>query len=147
MFSYGCRNRDDVAGLLFSHLGNSLLRHEEISGDVRADHRFEILGRIFRERLGHKNASVIDQQIHAAEVFHSCIDYFDSRLVFADVAIYEDEFRRGLQVLRFAYGAGICDDVITLFEQGMSYTEADAAGGAGDDGGSRSFSFCAHSFI
>ena len=44
-------NAHDVPGLLFAHLRHHLLRYEKVSGDVRADHHFKILRRIFGERL------------------------------------------------------------------------------------------------
>src|SRR6185295_7540827 len=51
---YSRRNAYDVAGLLFAHLGDSLLRYEEVSGDIGVDHYFKILRRIFGERLWQK---------------------------------------------------------------------------------------------
>ena len=44
--------------LLFAHLDNRQLRHVEVSGDVRADHRFRVLGCVFRERFWDINAGI-----------------------------------------------------------------------------------------
>jgi hypothetical protein len=49
--------------LLFAHLGNRQLRHVEESGDVRADHRFKVLGCVFRERFWDVDAGIVDEEI------------------------------------------------------------------------------------
>jgi len=59
--------------LLFAHLDNRQLRHVEVSGDVRADHRFKVLGCVFRERFWDINAGIVDEEINALEVPHSRI--------------------------------------------------------------------------
>ena len=48
--------------LLFAHLDNRQLRHVEVSGDVRADHRFKVLGCVFRERFWDINAGIVDER-------------------------------------------------------------------------------------
>jgi hypothetical protein len=53
--------------LLFAHLDNRQLRHVEVSGDVRADHRFKVLGCVFRERFWDINAGIVDEEINALE--------------------------------------------------------------------------------
>jgi hypothetical protein len=68
-------------GLLFAHLDNRQLRHVEVSGDVRADHRFKVLGCVFRERFWDVNAGIVDEEINALEVPHSRISDAGSGLL------------------------------------------------------------------
>lgn len=73
--------------LLFAHLDNRQLRHVEVSGDVRADHRFKVLGCVFRERFWDINAGIVDEEINALEVPHSRISDPGKRSPFTDVTV------------------------------------------------------------
>src|SRR5437870_12327335 len=46
----------------------TLLRYEKVSGHVRADHHFKILGRIFGERLRNVDARIVDEEIDAPQL-------------------------------------------------------------------------------
>ena len=80
--------------LLFAHLDNRQLRHVEVSGDVRADHRFKVLGCVFRERFWDINAGIVDEEINALEVPHSRISDPDSDLLLPMSPSRQDEVRR-----------------------------------------------------
>ena len=88
-----------MPGLLFAHLRNRLLRYEEISGDVRADHHFKIFGRIFGEGLRNIDACAVDEEIDAAEMPDGGISHFDRRFLFADVTVHQDQIPGGFQLL------------------------------------------------
>jgi hypothetical protein len=82
--------------LLFAHLDNRQLRHVEVSGDVRADHRFKVLGCVFRERFWDINAGIVDEEINALEVPHTCISDPGSGLLLPMSPSRQDEVRRRL---------------------------------------------------
>jgi hypothetical protein len=82
--------------LLFAHLDNRQLRHVEVSGDVRAHHRFKVLVCVFRERFWDINAGIVDEEINALEVPHSRISDPGSRLLLPMSPSRQDEFRRRL---------------------------------------------------
>ena len=77
--------------ILFPHLRNSLLRHEKISGHIRADHGFEVLGSILGERFRNVDPRAVDEKIDATEVLDRRISHFYRCLLFADVTVYQEE--------------------------------------------------------
>ena len=88
-----------MPGFLFAHLRNHLLRYEKVSGDVRPDHRFKILRRIFGERLRNVDPRGVDEEIDAAEMPDGGLSHFYRRILFADVAVHQDKIPGGFQLL------------------------------------------------
>src|SRR5262249_37992928 len=97
--------------------GTRLLGHKEVSGDVRADHPFEVLRRVVGEGLRKVDSGVVDEKVDAVELFHGGIGHPRGRLLLADVPIHEEETRRGLQILRLADRARIGDDTMATLEK------------------------------
>jgi hypothetical protein len=62
------------------------------------------------------------------------IGHFGGGLLLARLSVDEDEFRRGLEVFRLADGAGGADDIPAAIEKRLGDAQADATGGACDDG-------------
>jgi hypothetical protein len=92
----------DVPGLLFWHGWDHLLGHVEEAGHVGAHHDFEVLLRVISKQLGDEDASVVDQQIDAAELLEGGIRHPLSGLLASDVPVHQDELNGRVQVLGFA---------------------------------------------
>ena len=84
-------NGHDMPGLLLAHLHNHLLCYEKVSGDVRADHHFNILGRVIREWLGNVDTRAVEEEIDAAELADGGSSHFYGGVLFADVAVNQNE--------------------------------------------------------
>ena len=120
--------------MLLLHLRNDLLRHEEEAGDVGIHHQIVVFFSVVGERLRKEDSGIVNQQINLAEMFESCVYYFDGGFPFAYISVHKDEIRQRLKVLRTADRVGRAHHAPAAFEKCLDHTQADSAGSAGDDG-------------
>ena len=81
----------NVPRFLFQHLFHREPGDVEESQQVGRDQGIEVLGSKVRERLGTHDSGAIHQHIDGPEMLDRCFDSFGSGLLFADVAVDENQ--------------------------------------------------------
>lgn len=123
------RDLHDMAAAAFLHLGDGELRDSEKSGDVDAQHRGEIIAGVAGERLGDKDAGVVDERVDPPEAIHSCGDDALGRLGIRDIAGYG----QNVVIIRPVNRTRRCDDPVSQPPISFDESRTDTARRTGDD--------------
>jgi hypothetical protein len=124
------RDIDHVAAVAFQHLGYGPLGETEEAGHVYAEHQRVILGGVVGERLGHKDAGIIDQRVDPPETAQCGVDDLTGGGGVAEVTRDGEHLR----VRRRVHRLGIGHHRPALAPVSGDDPGADALRSAGDDG-------------